>query len=184
MAFIRFYNCIVAAAVACIFSSLLDGAKPQRAAGVLGVVYYSLKRFKAVLRVFNCLGYKYTTMTRKRKNEACRHLKRLYNTVQPIQAKQKTATAAGLLSGSYYVVLGTMKRSFDKYLWLMSSNPTIYCGMENREKLRCVCHFGDYQYTYRLTGEVFIYGKNFFKKNIRKNRGCVSKLSIINHSSA
>jgi hypothetical protein len=162
MSIYTFYNCIVAAAVACVFSSLLDGAKPQRAAGVLGVVCYSLKRFKAVLRAFRCSGYKYTIMTQKRKNGACRHFKRLYITAQPIQAKQKTATAAGLLSGFYYVVSGTMKHSFDKYLWLKSSNHTIYCGMENHEKLRCVCHFWDFQYTDRLTGEVFIYGKNFF----------------------
>ena len=143
MAIFTFNNCIVAAAV-------------------LGVVCYSLKRFKAVFRAFRCLGYKYTIMTQKAVFGACRHLKRLYITVQPIQAKQKTATAAGLLSGSYDVVLRTTKHSFDKYLWLKASNPTIYCGMENREKLRCVCHFWDFQYTDRLTGEVFIYGKNFF----------------------
>ena len=151
MSIFTLYNCIVAAAVAWIM-----------AAGVLGVVCYSLKRFKAVLRAFNRLGYKYTIMTQKAVFVACRHLKRLYNTVQPIQAKQKTATAAGLLSGSCYVVFRTTKHSFDKYLWLKSSNPTIYCGMGNREKLRCVCHFWDFQYTDRLTGEVFIYGKNFF----------------------
>jgi hypothetical protein len=173
MSYISFINCIVAAAVAWIMAGLLTEETHGRVAGVLGVVYYSLKRFKAVLRAFRCSRYKYTIMTQKRKNGACRHLKRIYITVQPIQAKQKTATAAGLLSGSCYVVSETMKHSFDKYLWLMSSNPTIYCGMKNREKLRCVCHFWDFQYTDRLTGEVSIYGKNFFKKNIRKNLGCV-----------
>lgn len=162
MAFIVFYNCIIAAVVACFFFSLLNGAKPQRAAGFLGVVCYSLKRFKAVLRAFNRLGYKYPTTTQKRKNGACRHLKRLYITVQPIQAKQKTDTAAGFLSGFYNIVSRTTKHSFDKHLWLNVSNPTIYCGMENREKLRCVCHFWDFQYTERLTGEVSIYGKIFF----------------------
>lgn len=164
MAFIVFYNCIIAAVVACFFFSLLNGAKPQRAAGFLGVVCYSLKRFKAVLRAFSCLVVNSATTTQKRKNGACRHLKRSYITVQPIQAKQKTATAAGLLSGFYNIVSRTTKHSFDKYLWLNPSNPTIYCGMENREKLRCVCHLGDFQYITGLTGEVFIYGKNFFKK--------------------
>lgn len=176
MAFIRLYNCIVAAAVAWIVAGLFTEETHERAAGVLGVVCYSLKRFKAVLTAFSCLVYKYTIMTQKRKNGACRHLKRLYITVQPIQAKQKTATAAGLLSGSYYVVLRTMKHSFDKYLWLMSSNQTISCGMENREKLRCVCHFWDFQYITGLTGEVFIYRtEKFLKKFTRKTQGCVSQ---------
>ena len=162
MSFISFINCIVAAAVAWIVAGLFTEETHGGAAGVLGVLYYSLKRFKAVLRAFSRLVVNSAITTQKHKNVACRHLKRSYITVQPIQAKQKTATAAGLLSGSCYVVLGTMKHDFDKYLWLMSSNPTIYCGMENREKLRCVCHFWDFQYTDRLTGEVFIYGKNFF----------------------
>ena len=162
MSIFTFHNCIVAAAVAWIMAGLFTEETLTRAAGVLGVLCYSLKRFKAVFRAFNRLGYKYTAMTQKRKNVACRHLKRLYNTVQPIQAKQKTATAAGLLSSCCHVVSETMKHSFDKYLWLMSFNHTIYCGAENREKLRCVCHFWDFQYTDRLTGEVFIYEKNFF----------------------
>lgn len=162
MAFIRFFNRIVAAAVAWIMAAYLLKKTHGRPVGVLGVVCYSLKRFKAVLRAFSCLVVNSATTTQKRKNGACRHLKRLYNTVQPIQAKQKTATAAGLLSGLYYIVLRTTKHSFDKYLWLKASNHTIYCGMENREKLRCVCHFWDFQYTDRLTGEVSIYGKNFF----------------------
>ena len=161
MAFIRFFNCIVSAAVAWIMAGLFTEETHGGAAGVLGVVCYSLKRFIAVLRAFGCLVVNSATTTQKAVFGACRHLKRSYNTVQPIQAKQKTATAAGLLSGSYDVVLGTMKHSFDKYLWLMLSNPTIYCGMENREKLRCVCHFGDFQYITGLTGEVFIYGKFF-----------------------
>lgn len=129
MAFISFINCIVAAAVAWIVAGLFTEETHGGAAGVLGVVCYSLKRFKAVLRAFKCLGYKYTIMTQKRKNGACRHLKRLYITAQPIQTKQKTATAAGLLSGLYYVVLKTTKHSLDNHLWLKSSNPTISCGM-------------------------------------------------------
>ena len=177
MSYISFINCIVAAAVAWIMAGLFTEETHRRAAGVLGVVCYSLKRFKAVFRAFSRLMVNSATTTQKRKNGACRHLKRLYITVRPIQAKQKTATAAGLLSGSYDVVLETTKHSFDKYLWLMSSNPTIYCGMENREKLRCVCHFWDFQYTDRLTGEVFIYGKKFFlKKYPKKSRMCVSKI--------
>ena len=162
MAYISFINCIVAAAVAWIMAGPFTEETHGRTAGVLGVACYSLKRFKAVLRAFSRLVVNSATTTQKAVFGACRHLKRLYITVRHIQAKQKTATAAGLLSGLYYVVLRTTKHSFDKYLWLKAFNPTIYCGMENREKLRCVCHFWDFQYTDRLTGEVFIYGKNFF----------------------
>ena len=171
------YNYIVAAAVACFFFSLLNGAKPQRAAGVLVVLFGLNKRFKAVLRAFNRLGYKYTIMTQKAVFGACRHVKRLYTAPHPIQAKQKTDTAAGLLSGFYNIVSRTTKHSFDKYLWLMLSNPTISCGTENRGKLRCVCHFWDFQYTERLTGEVFIYGKNFLKNLSEKNLGSVCQKS-------
>lgn len=177
MSYISFINCILAAAVAWIMAGLFTEETHERAAGVLGVVCYSLKRFKTVLRAFSPLTVNSATTTQKRKNGACRHVKRLYITAQPIQAKQKTATAAGLLSGSYDVVFRTMKHSFDKYLWLRVSNPTIYCGMKNREKLRCVCHFWGFQYITGLTGVIFIYGKNFFKKISEKNLGCVCQKS-------
>lgn len=55
MAFIRFFNCIVAAAVAWIIAGLFTEETHRRAAGVLGVVCYSLKRFKAILRAFSRL---------------------------------------------------------------------------------------------------------------------------------
>lgn len=102
----------------------------RAAAVVFGALSYVLERFKAVLRRFNRQGCIYTALHQKAEKHAHNGVIMAYRHRAPIQVKQKTATAARLLSSFHYVVLKTTKHSFNKYLWLIVSNPTIYCGFE------------------------------------------------------